>query len=416
LELKRTNNPEKEEVTMSSVATRSLFSQILSIISRSEFQGHVRRLQGEKAAKGFSCWEQLVAMLFCQLAQAKSLREICDGLRCCLGKLNHLGIGEGPKKSTLSYANRHRPWQIFEETFYDLLGTCRAAAPKKPFRFKNPLYSLDATVIELCASVFDWARYMRTKGAIKLHLLLDHDGYLPTFAHLTEGKTHEVRVARTLELAAGSIVVVDKGYHDFALYRKWTRAGIWFVTKLKTNADYRVVERRTLPQHPDLWADEIIEFTGQAAKRQGIAGMRFRRIVVWDPDNLDEVVLLSNHLAFGATTIFRIWKARWKIEEFFRALKQNLKVKTFVGVNANAVRIQIWTALIAMLLLKYLAFTSRIQWALSNLVALLRWNLFSHRNLWEWINNPFETPAGTGPPEQLLLGLENLDSIRAATS
>ncbi len=400
---------------MSSVASRSLFSQILSILSRSEFQGHVRRLRGEKAAKGFTCWEQLVSMLFCQLAQAKSLREICSGLRCCLGKLNHLGIEEGPRKSTLSYANAKRPWQIFEKTFYDVLDRCQRVAPGKPFRFKNPLYSLDATVIELCASVFDWAKYMRTKGAIKLHLLLDHDGYLPTFAHLTEGKTHEVRVARTLALPPGSIVAVDKGYHDFGLYRKWTDEGVWFVTKLKKNAQYRVVEGRTLPQHPDVWADELIEFTGAAAKRQGIVGMRFRRIVVWDPDNLETVVLLTNHLEFGPTTIFRIFKARWKIEEFFRALKQNLKVKTFVGVNANAVRIQIWTALIAMLLLKYLAFQSRIKWALSNLVALLRWNLFSYRNLWEWINDPFDTPAEHGPPEQLMLGLNTLDSIHAVT-
>ncbi|MFC1452185.1 IS4 family transposase [Verrucomicrobiota bacterium] len=344
---------------MSSVATRSLFSQILSIISRHEFARHVRELKGEKGAKGFTCWQQFVSMLFCQLAQAKSLREICDGLKCCLGKLNHLGIEEAPKKSTLSYANRNRPWESFQKTFYDVLSTCRAVAPGKPFRFKNPLYSLDMTVIELCAQVFDWARYMRTKGAIKLHLLLDHDGYLPTFAHITEGKTHEVRVARTLELPAGSIVAMDKAYHDFALYRKWTKAGIWFVTKLKSNADFRVVKRLKVPKHPDVWADELIEFGGAAAKRQGISGMRFRRIVVWDPDNLATVVLLSNHLQFGATTITRIYKARWKIEEFFRALKQNLKVKTFVGVNANAVRIQIWTALIAMLLLKYLAFVVR---------------------------------------------------------
>jgi hypothetical protein len=388
-----------------------LFSQILSIISRHEFSRHVRELKGEKAAKGFTCWQQFVAMLFCQLAQAKSLREICDGLKCCLGKLNHLGIEEGPKKSTLSYANRNRPWEIFQKAFYDVLSTCRAVAPGKPFRFKNPLYSLDQTVIELCATMFDWARYMRSKGAIKLHLLLDHDGYLPTFAHITEGKTHEVRVARTLELPAGSIVAMDKAYHDFGLYRKWTKAGIWFVTKLKSNADYRVVKRLKVPKHPDVWADELIVFSGVAAKRQGISGMRFRRILVWDPDNLSTVVLLTNHLQFGATTISRIYKARWKIEEFFRALKQNLKVKTFVGVNANAVRIQIWTALIAMLLLKYLAFQSRMKWALSNLVALLRWNLFSYRNLWEWINDPFQRPASHRPPDQLTLGLNNLDSI-----
>lgn len=397
---------------MKSVATRSLFGQVLSIISRHEFAKHVQGLKGDRAAKGFSCWGQFVSMLFCQLAQAKSLREICDGLRSCLGKLNHLGIEEGPRKSTLSYANRQRPWEIFQRTFYDVLATCQAVAPEKRFRFKNPLYSLDMTVIELCATVFDWAKYMRTKGAIKLHLLLDHDGYLPTFAHITEGKTHEVRVARTLELPAGSIVAIDKGYHDFGLYRKWTTGGIWFVTKLKKNADYRVVERRKVPQHPDIWEDEVIEFVGQAARRQRITGMRFRRIRVWDPYNIMEVVLLSNHLEFGATTLWQIYKSRWKIEDFFRALKQNLKVKTFVGVNANAVRIQIWTALIAMLLLKYLAFKSRLKWALSNMVALLRWNLFSYRDLWEWIDDPFQIPARIGGTDPMLPGFENLDSIR----
>lgn len=397
---------------MGTVATRSLFSQILSTISRNEFSKHVRVLRGERAAKGFTCWQQFVSMLFCQLAQAKSLREICDGLRCCLGKLNHLGIDDSPKKSTLSYANRNRPWQIYRRTFYDVLASCRTVAPRKPFQFKNPLYSLDMTVIDLCASVFDWARYMRTKGAIKLHLLLDHDGYLPTFACITDGKHQEISVAHTLELPAGSIVAMDKAYNDFALYRRWTHKGIWFVTKIRRNAVYRVVKDLKVQPHSNVLSDQIIEFTGQASQRRNVVGMRFRRIAVWDPEKLCQILFLTNHLRFTATTISRIYQARWKIEEFFRALKQNLKVKTFVGVNANAVHIQIWTALIAMLLLKYLQFKSRLKWALSNLVALLRWNLFSYRNLWEWIDDPFDAPSRDGPPEQLLLNIHNLDSIR----
>jgi len=255
---------------MGSVSTRSLFSQILSVISRRDFERHVGDLQAEKAAKGFSCWDQFVAMLFCQLAQAKSLREICDGLRCCLGKLNHLGVQEAPKRSTLSYANAHRPWRLYEAMFYEVLASCRAVAPGKPFRFKNPLYSLDATVIDLCVTMFDWAKYVRTKGAIKLHLLLDHDGYLPAYAYLTEGKVHDIRVARILELPAGSIVAMDRGYHDFALFLKWTQAGIWFVSRLRASSDYCVREERKLPRHRNILADQIIEFTGARAEQRGI--------------------------------------------------------------------------------------------------------------------------------------------------
>jgi len=397
---------------MSSVSTRSLFSQILSVISRRDFERHVRDLQAERAAKGFGSWDQFVAMLFCQLAQAKSLREICDGLRCCLGKLNHLGVKEAPKRSTLSYANAHRPWRLYEAMFYEVLASCRTVAPGKPFRFKNPLYSMDATVIDLCVTMFDWAKYVRTKGAIKLHLLLDHDGYLPAYAYLTEGKVHDIRVARTLELPAGSIVAMDRGYHDFALFAKWTRAGVWFVSRLRSSSDYRVRQERKVPQHCNILADEIIEFVGVRAEQRGIKGMLLRRVVARDPDTQVEIELLTNHLDFGASTISAIYKARWQIEQFFKALKQNLKVKTFVGVSTNAVHIQIWTALIAMLLLRYLAFKSRLKWALSNLVALLRWNLFSYRNLWEWINNPFEHRRDHDPPDQLLLALDNLDSIR----
>lgn len=166
-----------------SIGHASLFSQILSLISRHEFAGHVSDLKADRHSKGFSCWDQFVSMLFCQLAQAKSLREICQGLHCCLGKLQHLGLREAPKRSTLSYANAHRSFEVYKRTFYDLLERCRQIAPRKKFRFRNKLLSLDATVIDLCATMFDWARFSRTKGTVKLHLLLVHDGYLPTFAN-----------------------------------------------------------------------------------------------------------------------------------------------------------------------------------------------------------------------------------------
>jgi hypothetical protein len=379
----------------------SLFSQILGVIDRQLFAKLVKKAEAEKGAKGFTCWEQLVAMLFCQLAQARSLREISNGLQCCEGKLKHLGVEGAPARTTLSYANAHRPWQLFEGLFQHLVDTCRGAAPSKKFRFKNKLLSLDATVIELCASMFDWATYRQTKGAVKLHCLLDHDGYLPTYALITEGAVADVRVAQQLKLPKGSIVAIDRGYTDYEMFERWCNEGVFFVTRVKSNAYYIVTERRTVPVHGPILADELIEFQVFQAGRK--VTHTYRRVEVWLPEEKENLVLLTNHLDFGPTTIAAIYKERWQIELFFKAIKQNLKIKTFVGASANAVQIQIWTALISMLLLKYLQFRSRLAWSLSNLVALLRWNLFTYRDLWKWIDEPFGTPPEGPPDPQLIL-------------
>jgi hypothetical protein len=373
----------------------SLFSQILALFNRGEFAEIVRKHHAERHAKGFTCWEQFVAMLFCQTAHAKSLREICGGLACCIGKLKHLGMAEAPKKSTLAYANEHRPWEVYQDLFNKLLERCQDAAAaktgrKRRFRFKNRLLSLDASTIDLCLSLFPWADFKTTKGAVKLHLLLDHEGYLPVFALITEGNVHEVTVARLLKLPVGSIVVMDRGYNDYAIYGSWTAEGVFFVTRLKDDAVYQVVERRQPPQNRNVLADEIIQLTGKGAWEK--CPCNLRRVVVWDPIKEEEVVFLTNHLTFGASTIAAIYRDRWQIEVFFKELKQNLKVKTFVGTSPNALKTQIWTALIAMLVLKYLQLKSSLNWSLSNLIALLRWNLFTYRDLWEWINRPYETP------------------------
>jgi hypothetical protein len=371
------------------VRCASLFSQLVALFHRQQFYSLVVKHRAERYAKGFSSWDHFVAMLFCQLAHAKSLREICGGLACCMGKMRHVGMKQAPKKSTLSYANAHRPWHLFRDLFYDTLEMCKEGAPgKHRFRFKNKLLSLDSTTISLCLSLFPWAKFRRTKGAIKLHLLLDHDGYLPTYVCISEGKKHDVTLARKIPLASGSVVVMDRGYNDYALFAHWTKQGIFFVTRLKQNADYRVVKEHLLPQHRHILADQRIEFTGHTAHKR--CPYLLRRIVVWDAEKKQEIVLLTNHFDFGATTISSIYKDRWQIELFFKALKQNLKVKTFVGTTENALFIQIWTALIAMLLIKYLQFKSTFGWSLSNLVAFLRWNLFTYRDLWDWIDHPFE--------------------------
>ena len=318
----------------------SIFSQLLQLFPRLEFEQAVRQHHADRHLRGFPCWGQFVAMLFCQLGQAHSLREICGGLAATEGKLKHLGLSAAPKRSTLSYANGQRPWQLFETVFQQLLGKCRGqlglTARGHKFRFKNRLLSLDASVIDLCVSVFDWAQLQRTKGAIKLHLLLDHAGYLPSFAVITTGKTHDLRVARQLEFEPGTVLVLDRGYIDYQWFVELSRRKVYFVTRLKENAGYEVVQRRAVPQHSNVIADEVIFFPSQA---QPSKEYFFRRVDIDDPEQ-GRLVFLINHHKLGATTVAAIYKDRWQVELFFQALKQNLRIKTFVGTSSNAVRTQ----------------------------------------------------------------------------
>jgi len=369
----------------------SLFSQLLGFFSRNEFHRMVNEHQAEYKAKGFSCWQQFVAMLFCQLGRANSLNEITKGLATCEGKLSHLGI-TAPKKSTLAYANEHRPWELYQSVFFGLLERARLVAVNagRKFKFKGKLYSIDATVIDLCLSMYEWARFRRAKGAIKLHMRLDHDGYLPDYAVITDGKHHESRVARQFPFSPGSVTVFDKAYTDFTLFNSLCTIGAFFVTRLKENATYKVLTNLDIPKKSPVLSDRLVRFTGVATEKKC---PQILRIVEYYDKKHDRIFyFLTNKMNLGALTIAAIYKDRWAIESFFKALKQYLKIKTFVGTSPNAVKTQIWTALISILLLKYLQLKSTMGWSLSNLSALLRMNLFTYRDLWAWINNPFETP------------------------
>lgn len=377
----------------------SIFSQLLQLFPRLEFQRLVMITRAERHAKGFTYWGQFVAMLFCQLGRAQCPREISGGLRSCEGKLKHLGI-TAPSHSTLAYANEHRPWELYEQIFLQFFERCRVqVVGKRTFRFKNKLISMDSTTIDLCLEIFDWAKFRRTKGATKLHLLLDHDGYLPSFALITEGNISDVKVAHQFHFDPGAIVVDDRGYNDYTLFGRWTTQGVYFVTRMKDNALYEVVGEKEVPQNRNVLKDEMIELKGPKAIEK--CPYPLRRIGVYNPETEEGLIFLTNHLNLGATTIAAIYKERWQIEIFFKALKQNLKIKTFVGTSANAVKIQIWTALIAMLILRFLQLRSQFNWSLSNLVALLRMNLFTHRDIWAWLNKPFEIPPIPYEPEQL---------------
>jgi len=389
------------------VKTASLFSQLLEQFPRHEFAKLVKKHQAEYASKGFTCWTQFVSMLFCQVAHADSLREICNGMACCLGKLSHLGVAQGPKKSTLSHANIHRPAELYEDLFWTAMNRFRSqgrlGARKHKFRFKNPLYSLDSTTISLCLNLFPWAKFRRAKGGVKAHVLLDHTDYLPKYVYISEAKLHDSKILPKLKLNPGSIVAMDRAYNAYKQFAEWIETGIYFVTRMKSTAQYDVIETREVPLHRNILSDETIVFANADAKKK--CPHQLRRIVVWDEEKQREIVLLTNHLDFGATTISDIYKERWQIELFFKALKQNLKVKSFVGTSENALRIQIWTALIAMLLLKWLHHLSNAKWSLSNLASMLRLNLFTYRDLRQWLDDPFNTPPLTPLPEQLELPL-----------
>ena len=369
----------------------SIFSQILSLIPRPVFDDAVKKHQAERHARGFSSRAQFVAMLFCQLGHAQSLREITGGLAACEGKLRHLGVEEPPARSTLSYANEHRPWQMYQTLFNSLLTRCQAEATgmKRKFRFKHKLLSLDSTVIPLCLSVFDWAQYKRAKGAGKLHMVLDHDGYLPSYAVLSDGKTADITAAKGMTFAAGTMLVFDRGYADYGWWLQLTRQKVHFVTRLKDTAEYSIIEPRPVLEGSNILRDEVIVLT----KQENIGPEAYlRRIEIWMEDKQDTIAFLTNNMKLAASTIAAIYKDRWQIELFFKALKQSLKIKTFVGTSENAVQTQIWTALIAMLMIKYLLMKSTFNWSLSNLVALLRQQLFVYRNLLTWLNDPYQAP------------------------
>jgi hypothetical protein len=383
----------------------SIFSQLLQLFPRLEFEAAVRQHKANRHSRGFDCWTQFIAMLFCQLGQAHSLREICGGLAATEGKLKHLGLDRAPSRSTLAYANQHRPWELFRAVFLELLQRTHqvARAEKKHFRFKSPLLILDSTVIPLALSMFDWAVYQREKGAAKIHLVLEHQGLLPQFAVITEGKGSDLAVARGLKFPAGTMLVFDRGYQDYKWFERLTKEKVFFVTRLRCHAHVEILKTLPVVKGSQILSDQHVEIGCQKYRMS----QTMRRIESLDPDTGKSIVLVTNNLKLAASTLAAIYKERWQIETFFRTLKQNLRVKTFVGASPNAVHIQIWTALIAMLLLRYLHLRSTYVWSFSNLVALLRQQLFVHRDLWAWINSPYQPPPPLSAvsPQQLTLEL-----------
>ena len=379
----------------------SIMNQLLQIFPRNGFQQAVKQTKSERHARGFGSWDHFVAMLFCQLADAQSLREITGGLASCEGRLEQLGVTV-PKRSTLAYANKHRPWELFRDVFYGTAERCRAElGHKTKFRFKNRLLSIDSTVVTLCSKMFPWATYSRQKGAIKLHFTLDHAGYLPEAMVVTTGSYSELTVLRRRSYARGTILVMDRGFVDFGWFAQLNENGVIFVTRIKTDTRYEVVEQRPVLAGSGVFSDEVIRLTSPATRKRY---PNVLRLVTIETEQGERLGFLTNQMTLAASTIAEIYKDRWKIEVFFKLIKQNLRIKSFVGTSANAVWTQIWTALIAMLVIRFLQLKARFGWSFSNLVYFLRMNLLVYRDLWDWLHDPFTAPPPQVVPAQLELG------------
>jgi len=373
-------------------------NQLLQIFPRSDFQQAVKKTKAERHGRGFRSWDQFVAMLFCQLADAQSLREITGGLASCEGRLEQLGMTV-PKRSTLSYANHHRPWELFRDVFYNTAERCRAELGQKTkFRFKNRLLSIDSSVVTLCLEMFPWATYSRQKGAVKLHFTLDHAGYLPEAMVITTGAYSELTVLRRRSYARGTILVMDRGFVDFGWFGQLNQNGVVFVTRIKTDTHYEIVEHRQVVPGKGIVSDDVICLTSRRSRKRYPETLR---LVTVDTTEGKRLEFLTNNMKLAASTIANIYKDRWQIETFFKLLKQNLRIKSFVGTSANAVWTQIWTALIAMLLIKFLQLKARFGWSFSNLVYFLRMNLLVYRDLWDWLHDPFTVEPPVEPPSQL---------------
>lgn len=377
----------------------SLFSQVLGLVDRAKFSNLVDKHNSDKYNKGITSWTHLVSMLFMQMAGTTSLRDISNGLRSATGNLNHLGVTRAPCKSSLSYINKHRNHELFKDLYFTMLAQLEPSLHRQRLyarRIKRKIFIMDASIIPLSLSLFDWAKFRTKKGAIKLHAVLDYDTGLPGYAVLTDGKTHDVKEAKNTVFPADSVLVVDRAYVDYMWLYNLDSSGVYFVTRLKTNADIEIVESfLTNQKHEHILSDQDIRLTGFYTAKKYPKSLRI--VKVYDPQNDQTLVLLTNNLSWTADTISQLYKARWDVEVFFKHLKQLFRVKTFVGTSPNAVRIQMWCSMIAIMLINYLKTKAKYKWHLSNLITFLRINLFVKIDLWKWLDKPIIEKANSPP-------------------
>ncbi len=379
----------------------TVFAQLLKLVPRHQFETLAKRHHVGCRFRKTSRWSQFIALATGQLAGRRSLRDIVSNLTAQSSLLYHLGA-RCVARSTLARVNERQPHEFYEALFSKLYRQCRSIAPRHKFRFKNKLYSLDASTIELSLSIFPWAKFRKRDGALKLHAWLDHDGGIPAFMSLTDGKVHEVTEARKRRLPCGSIVVMDKGFLDYSWYKTLTEQGVFFVTRARKNFRYRVTERRQVNKSKGLRADQTIVLTGEKSKHEDLPALR--RITYVDRESGQRYEFLTNNFSLAAATIAAIYKQRWQIELFFKWIKQNLKIKAFLGTSKNAVMTQVWVAMCIYLMLAYLKYLSKISASMQQILRLLQLNLFIRRDLIGLLSGDPPDPIPISPQQPLALG------------
>lgn len=356
----------------------TIFAQLLKLVPRHEFETLAKIHHAGRKLRKTSRWSQFVALCLGQLGSRHSLRDIESNMNAQSRRLYHLGA-KPLARSSLARLNETQPADLYEALFAKLYANCQRLAPGHRFKFKNKLYSLDASLIDLSLKIFPWAHYALGKSAMKLHLSLDHNGHIPNFAAITEGKLSDIEVGRTLQYSKGSIVVFDKGYTDYKWFKELNNKGIFFVTRIRKNAIWKIEERHTIDKSKGLTSDQTITLTGVKPKKIGLP--KLRRIGYRDPETGKHYEFLTNNFTLSAQTVTEIYKERWQVELFFKWIKQNLKIKAFLGNSKNSILTQIWIALCTYLILAYLKFTAKLGWSLQNMIRLLQLNLFMRRDL-----------------------------------
>jgi hypothetical protein len=415
----------------------SVFTQILEILRLIDIQSVVDQFQTDKWVKVLDTLQHLKVMIFAQLAGCASLREIENGLEVFRGECNHFGLNFVPGRTTLAYANEHRDWRVFEAIFNLLVHVVQDACmhpknglPKKPFKFDGQIFAIDSTTIDLCLAAFDWAQYRAAKGGIKVHTMLDCLSYLPVWAHITDAKSHDQKVLETVDpvrgVGPGAVILVDRAYNAYDMLKLWNDRGITFVCRAKTTMSYSVVEELPIPnkvgrpsngpketEESHVISDQIIELASEKGKLS--YPYRLRMVTFWaekEPGSnrpSRAYKFFTNNFKYSPVTIADLYKKRWDIELFFKHLKSNLRIKSFLGTSPNAVKTQVYVALITFLLLKYLQASTQTPWGFSHLAALLRCILHLNRHLKRWLDrkrfddedfDEFGQPRNRGQPTQ----------------
>ena len=355
---------------------RIVFSQLIDFLPKHQFDRCVRRYRGNHRIKTFSCFDQYLCMAFAQITYRQSLRGIETCLRAMQPKLYHCGIRGNVSRNTLANANEHRDWRIYADFAQILINKARMLYANEDFgiQLNREVYTLDSTTIDLCLSLFPWAKFRKHKAAVKIHTLMDLKGSIPTFIRITDGKVHDVNILDDLILEPGAIYIMDRGYLDFARLYTFTQNLSTFITRAKSNFNYRRLYYRKVDKTTGLRCDQTIMLNGFYASQDYPAVLR--RIGYFDIETSKKFVFLTNNFTLPALTIVRLYKCRWSIEIFFKWIKQYLRIKTFFGTSANAVKTQIWIAVSIYILVAIVKKELKIELSLSEILQILSIVLF----------------------------------------